>query len=117
MRLAADKVVDWDGGTRIGDSVETFVKDWGRRGLSRGATVIICSDGLDRGSPAVLAEAMEKLERLSHRIVWMNPLHDAQGGVAAHAGNGGRRPSHRRDCLGQRSRKSRSFASRLAEIG
>ncbi len=79
MRLAAERVLDWDGGTRIGDSIDSFVKDWGRRGLSRGATVIICSDGLDRGSPAVLAEAMEKLERLSHRIVWMNPMHDGSG--------------------------------------
>ncbi len=81
MRLAADKVMDWDGGTRIGDSIEAFVKDWGRRGLSRGATVMICSDGLDRGSPATLALSIERLERLSHRIVWINPLHDAAGGV------------------------------------
>ncbi len=81
MRLASERVLDWDGGTRIGDSVETFIKDWGRRGLSRGATVIICSDGLDRGSPATLSEAMEKLERLSHRIVWMNPMYDQDTGA------------------------------------
>ncbi len=81
MRLASERVLDWDGGTRIGDSIDTFVKDWGRRGLSRGATVIICSDGLDRGSPATLAEAIEKLERLSHRIVWMNPLYDSSVGA------------------------------------
>lgn len=81
LRLAAEKVVDWDGGTRIGDSIEAFVRDWGRRGLSRGATVIICSDGLDRGSPDTLAESIEKLERLSHRIVWMNPLQGRNGDV------------------------------------
>lgn len=76
MKLASEKVLDWDGGTRIGDSIEAFVRNWGRRGLSRGATVIICSDGLDRGDPAKLADSMEKLERLCHRIIWMNPLHD-----------------------------------------
>ena len=41
--------------------------------MSRGAIVVICSDGLDRGDPAVLAGAMERLSRLSHRVVWMNP--------------------------------------------
>ncbi len=81
MRLASERVLDWDGGTRIGDSIETFVKEWGRRGLSRGATVIICSDGLDRGSPATLSEAIEKLERLSHRIVWMNPMYSEDTGA------------------------------------
>ncbi len=73
MRLATAAVTDWDGGTRIGDAIEAFVRDWGRRGMSRGAIVVICSDGLDRGDPAVLAKAMERLSRLSHRIVWMNP--------------------------------------------
>lgn len=74
MGLAAARVVDWDGGTRIGWSLDDFVRRYGRRGVSRGATVVICSDGLDRGDPAVLAEAMERLRRLSHRIVWVNPL-------------------------------------------
>jgi uncharacterized protein len=70
---AAKAVVDWEGGTRIGDSLDAFVRGWGRRGTSRGAIVVICSDGLDRGDPAVLAGAMERLARLSHRVVWMNP--------------------------------------------
>ena len=70
---AARAVFDWEGGTRIGDSLDAFVREWGRRGMSRGAIVVICSDGLDRGDPAVLAGAMERLSRLSHRIVWMNP--------------------------------------------
>ncbi len=70
---AARLVFDWEGGTRIGHALDTFVRDWGRRGLSRGAIVVICSDGLDRGDPAVLAEAMERLSRLSHKVVWMNP--------------------------------------------
>jgi len=70
---AARAVFDWEGGTRIGDAIDTFVRRWGRRGVSRGAIVVICSDGLDRGDPAVLASAMERLARLSHQIVWMNP--------------------------------------------
>lgn len=74
MSLAAARVLDWDGGTRIGASLDHFVRIWGRRGLSRGATVVICSDGLDRGDPRLLAESMEKLSRLSYRIIWMNPL-------------------------------------------
>jgi len=73
LDAAAELVFDWEGGTRIGDSLDAFVKGFGRRGLSRGAIVVICSDGLDRGDPAVLAHAMERLARLSHRIVWMNP--------------------------------------------
>ncbi|MEQ6901933.1 VWA domain-containing protein [Nocardioides sp. YIM 152588] len=73
LAAAAARVVDWEGGTRIGDSLTTFVSDWGRRGLSRGAVVVICSDGLDRGDPAVLDRALQRLSRLSHRIVWVNP--------------------------------------------
>jgi len=74
MKLAAERVLDWDGGTQIGTSLDSFIRRWGRKGISRGATVIICSDGLDRGEPAALADAMERLGRLCHRIIWMNPL-------------------------------------------
>ncbi len=78
MEQAAKAVFDWEGGTRIGASLDTFVRDWGRRGMCRGGIVVICSDGLDRGDPHVLATAMERLSRLCHRVVWMNP----------HKGNG-----------------------------
>ena len=73
LELAAKAVFDWEGGTRIGDSLDAFVRGWGRRGLCRGGIVVICSDGLDRGDPGVLATAMERLSRLSHQVVWMNP--------------------------------------------
>jgi uncharacterized protein with von Willebrand factor type A (vWA) domain len=73
LELAAATVFDWDGGTRIGDSLDAFVRDWGRRGLCRGGIVVICSDGLDRGDPDVLSTAMQRLSRLSHRVIWMNP--------------------------------------------
>ena len=73
LERAARAAFDWDGGTRIGDSLDAFVRGWARRGLCRGAIVVICSDGLDRGDPAVLAAAMQRLSRLSHRLVWLNP--------------------------------------------
>ena len=73
LEEAARTVVDWDGGTRIGGSLEEFVRKWARGGLCRGAVVVICSDGLDRGDPEVLAAALERLGRLCHRIVWLNP--------------------------------------------
>jgi uncharacterized protein len=73
LERAAKAVVDWEGGTRIGDSLTTFVRDWGRRGICRGGIVVVCSDGLDRGDPQVLATAMQRLSRLCHRVVWLNP--------------------------------------------
>jgi uncharacterized protein with von Willebrand factor type A (vWA) domain len=73
LERAAGVVFDWEGGTRIGASLDAFVRDWGRRGLCRGGIVVICSDGLDRGDPEMLAMAMERLRRLSYRVVWMNP--------------------------------------------
>lgn len=73
MELAGQSVFDWEGGTRIGDSVGEFVKRWGRTRIGRGSIVIICSDGLDRGEPVKLSKAMESLSRIAHRVVWMNP--------------------------------------------
>lgn len=73
LREAADQVCDWAGGTRIGAAVDDFIRRWGRRGMSRGAVVIVCSDGLDRGSPGLLDDAMARLQRLSHAIVWVSP--------------------------------------------
>jgi uncharacterized protein with von Willebrand factor type A (vWA) domain len=73
LEQAARTVVDWDGGTRIGESLDTFVRRWGRGGMCRGGVVVICSDGLDRGDPEQLAAAMARLSRLSYRIVWVNP--------------------------------------------
>lgn len=78
LARAAETVVDWEGGTRIGASLDEFVREWGRRGIGRGGIVVVCSDGLDRGDPALLESAMERLARLSHRIVWLDP-HAAAG--------------------------------------
>lgn len=73
MELAGSEVLDWDGGTRIGDSINAFIKKWGRTRIGRGSIVVICSDGLDRGDPATLAKSMENLSRIAYRVIWMNP--------------------------------------------
>src|SRR5690242_20914517 len=118
MAQAALTVFDWEGGTRIGESLDTFVRDWGRRGLCRGGIVVICSDGLDRGDPQLLASAMERLTRLSHRVVWVNPHK---------GGNAGFRPSSlgmmvvapHVDLLvsGHNLQSLEEFAARLPELG
>ena len=74
LRSAATAVPDWAGGTRIGHNLAAFNAQWGRRGLSRGATVVVVSDGWDRGDLGTLRTAMERLRRAAHSIVWVNPV-------------------------------------------
>ena len=76
LRRAAAEVVDWDGGTRIGEALKAFLDEHGHGGLARGALVLICSDGLEVGDPELLAEQMARLSRLAHRVVWLNPLQE-----------------------------------------
>lgn len=79
LGAAADAVSDWSGGTRLGDTLVEFNEMWGIRGMARGATVVILSDGWDRGSPEVMAEQMARLHRVTHRLVWVNPLKATPG--------------------------------------
>jgi uncharacterized protein with von Willebrand factor type A (vWA) domain len=74
MRAVADAVEDWEGGTRIGHSLKELLDVWGSRSSLRGSVVVLCSDGLERGDPGALAKQMERLARLAHRVVWVNPL-------------------------------------------
>ncbi len=74
LRQAAERVVDWSGGTRLGEGMRTFNDEWGVRGMARGAIVVILSDGWDRGDPALLAEQMARLSRVAYRVIWVNPL-------------------------------------------
>jgi uncharacterized protein len=76
LRLAAAQVVDWDGGTRMGESLKRFLDDFGHGGMARGAVVVLCSDGLEVGDPELLREQMARLSRLAHRVVWLNPLQE-----------------------------------------
>jgi len=74
LAAAARRVVDWSGGTRLGECLRAFNDEWGVRGMARGAIVVILSDGWDRGDPDLLAEQMARLSRVAYRIVWVNPL-------------------------------------------
>ena len=79
LRRATEAAPDWSGGTRIGAALKAFVDGFGRRGMARGAVVVIVSDGWDTGDPAEVGEQMARLARLAHRIVWINPRRAAPG--------------------------------------
>jgi uncharacterized protein with von Willebrand factor type A (vWA) domain len=76
---AARRVLDWSGGTRLGDGLRMFNDSWGVRGMARGAVVVVFSDGWDRGEPEELAEQMARLSRVAYKIVWVNPLKATPG--------------------------------------
>jgi uncharacterized protein with von Willebrand factor type A (vWA) domain len=73
LERASEAAPDWAGGTRIGEALRAFNDQWGRRGMAREAVVVVLSDGWERGDPALVAREMERLSRLAHRIVWVNP--------------------------------------------
>jgi uncharacterized protein with von Willebrand factor type A (vWA) domain len=77
IQRAAAAAPDWSSGTRIGDALQAFNDRHGRRGMARGAVVVILSDGWERGEPALVAREMQRLSRLAHRIVWVNPRSSA----------------------------------------
>ena len=66
-------IPDWSGGTRLGEVLKAFLDRWGQRGMARGAVVVVCSDGWERGETVLLAEQMARLQRLAHTVVWVNP--------------------------------------------
>ena len=78
---AAQTAPDWSSGTRIGEALKTFNDRHGRRGMARGAVVVILSDGWERGDPTLVGREMERLSRLAYRIVWVNPRAAASGFV------------------------------------
>jgi uncharacterized protein len=71
---AAKRVVDWSGGTRIGASLKAFNDEWGRRALTRGAVVMIVSDGWEREDASLVGTEMARLARQAYAVVWVNPL-------------------------------------------
>jgi uncharacterized protein len=73
LQRAAAAAPDWSSGTRIGEALKAFNDRHGRRGMARGAVVVILSDGWERGDPTLVGREMERLGRLAHRIVWVNP--------------------------------------------
>ena len=79
LRRVAEKVVDWSGGTRIGESLHTLNRRWVRRTIRSGAVVLLVSDGWERGDPALLAREMATLRRSCHRLLWLDPLASRPG--------------------------------------
>jgi uncharacterized protein with von Willebrand factor type A (vWA) domain len=74
LEAAAATVVDWASGTLIGASLKTFNDEWGRRAMSRGAVVVIVSDGWERQDPELVGREMARLARAAYAVVWVNPL-------------------------------------------
>jgi hypothetical protein len=83
IQRAAAAAPDWSSGTRIGDALKEFNDRHGRRGMARGAVIVILSDGWERGDPALVGREMARLARLAHRIVWVNPRVGAGASVRA----------------------------------
>jgi hypothetical protein len=79
LQAAGQRVADWSGGTRLGADLREFNDQWGVRGLARNAIVVILSDGWDRGDPDELGEQMARLHRVTHRLIWVNPLKVSPG--------------------------------------
>jgi uncharacterized protein with von Willebrand factor type A (vWA) domain len=79
LSAAAAAVDDWSGGTRLGSGIGEFNDLWGVRGMARGAVVVICSDGWDRGDPHVMSAEMARLALVAHTVIWVNPLKASPG--------------------------------------
>jgi uncharacterized protein len=73
LAASGSAIPDWSGGTRLGEVLKAFLDRWGQRGTARGAVVVICSDGWERGGAELLGEQMTRLRRLAHAVVWVNP--------------------------------------------
>ena len=73
LEAARASVSDWSGGTRIGQALKEFNRNYGRRGLCRGAIVVMVSDGWDRGHADVLAREMQRIQSQARRLIWLNP--------------------------------------------
>jgi len=74
LAAVTEDVADWAGGTRIGECLEAFNKDWARRVLAQGAHVLLVTDGLDRGDIERLERECARLHRSCRRLIWLNPL-------------------------------------------
>jgi uncharacterized protein with von Willebrand factor type A (vWA) domain len=81
LAAAGAEAQDWEGGTRIGESLHAFNRDWSRRVMGQGAVVLLITDGLDRGAPEALAREMERLRLSARRLIWLNPLLRFEGFV------------------------------------
>ncbi|MDV6011275.1 VWA domain-containing protein [Haloechinothrix sp. LS1_15] len=89
LAAANRSVEDFAGGTRLGDTLRTFLDRWGQRGVARQSVAVVFSDGWERGDAATLGEQVARLRRLAHAVLWVNPhagkdgYAPVQGGMAA----------------------------------
>ena len=74
LKSAGAEAQDWEGGTRIGQCLHAFNRDWSRRVMGQGAVVLLITDGLDRDDAGALAKEMERLHLSARRLIWLNPL-------------------------------------------
>ncbi|KAE9629733.1 vWA domain-containing protein [Parasedimentitalea maritima] len=74
LAAAGAEAQDWEGGTRIGECLHEFNRDWSRRVMGQGAVVLLITDGLDRDDPDALADEMQRLQLSARRLIWLNPL-------------------------------------------
>ena len=79
LALAAAATPDWAGGTRLAENLRIFLDRYGRRGMARGAVVVLLSDGWAQDPPVEVAAQMARLRRLAHRSIWVNPRKAAPG--------------------------------------
>jgi uncharacterized protein with von Willebrand factor type A (vWA) domain len=74
LAAAGAEAQDWEGGTRIGECLHAFTRDWSRRVMGQGAVVLVITDGLDRGDADALGKEIERLHWSARRLIWLNPL-------------------------------------------
>jgi uncharacterized protein with von Willebrand factor type A (vWA) domain len=79
LAQTSTQVSDWSGGTRLGECLQSFNDSWGISGMARGSIFVVLSDGWDRGDPEILAEQMQRLNRVAFRVIWVNPLKVSPG--------------------------------------
>jgi uncharacterized protein with von Willebrand factor type A (vWA) domain len=82
LAMASTLVADWDGGTRLGDALQAFLAVPRFAGFARGAFCIVLSDGLERGHPSAMTDAMARMSRLAWAIAWLTPLAGDEGYAA-----------------------------------
>ena len=113
LERAGAALPDWGGGTRIGESLGAYNREYGRRGMTRGAIVVIASDGWERGDLALLDRELGRLRRQAHELIWVNPLKGHRRLRAAGGRHAGRRCAHvDRFLEGHNLRRSRRWPRR-----
>ncbi len=114
LRRATPEVKDWAGGTRLGDGLRAFNDEWGVRGMARGSVVVVMSDGWERGDATELGEQMERLHRVTHELIWVNPLKASPGYAPLAAGMAAALPHIDRFIPGNSYRSLEHLAAILA---